>query len=292
MTSPRLPTTTIDRWRSMGIVVACTLAIAVTCAGGARQPAIEDEVDMPGPSDSLRITIVYDNHEFDPRLGTGWGFAAVVELRGHTVLFDTGADAPTLLGNMRALGIDPRSIDAVVLSHAHGDHTGGLQGLLETGIRPTVYLHTFFPAAFKQRLGRRVTVLQTAPGQSVAPGISTTGALDGAVPEQALIVETDRGLVVVTGCAHPGVERMVAAATSLIDRPVHLVMGGFHLRNSRPEEVRALIAEFRRLGVERVAPSHCTGDRPIATFGEAYGSSLIRSGVGFVIELAAVDLHR
>jgi 7,8-dihydropterin-6-yl-methyl-4-(beta-D-ribofuranosyl)aminobenzene 5'-phosphate synthase len=134
----------------MGIVVACVLAIAVTCAGGVRRRAIEDEVDMPGRSDSLRITIVYDNRELAPSLGTSWGFAAVVELRGHTVLFDTGADAPTLLGNMRALGIDPRSIEAVVLSHAHGDHTGGLQGLLETGIRPTVYLHTFFPQAFRR----------------------------------------------------------------------------------------------------------------------------------------------
>jgi 7,8-dihydropterin-6-yl-methyl-4-(beta-D-ribofuranosyl)aminobenzene 5'-phosphate synthase len=126
----------------------------------------------------------------------------------------------------------------------------------------------------------------------VALGISTTGALDGAIPEQALIVETDRGLVVVTGCAHPGVVRVVTAAASLIERPVHLVMGGFHLRTSRPEEVRALIAEFRRLGVERVAPSHCTGDRSIAIFGEAYGASHIRNGVGFVIELAAADLDR
>jgi 7,8-dihydropterin-6-yl-methyl-4-(beta-D-ribofuranosyl)aminobenzene 5'-phosphate synthase len=136
-------------------------------------------------------------------------------------------------------------------------------------------------------------VVETVPGQSVAPGIPTTGALGSSIPEQALIVETAQGLAVVTGCAHPGVVRMVASSASMRDRPVHLVLGGFHLRDSRPAELRTLIAEFRRLGVERVAPSHCTGDRAIAMFADAYGDSFIRSGVGLVIELeTTADVQR
>jgi 7,8-dihydropterin-6-yl-methyl-4-(beta-D-ribofuranosyl)aminobenzene 5'-phosphate synthase len=238
--------------------------------------------------DSLRITVVYDNYRLDPRLESGWGFSALLEYHGHAVLFDTGADGPTLLVNLKTLSIEPRVIEAVVLSHAHGDHIGGLDGLLETGARPTVYLLPSFPEAFKRRIGSRVTVIETEPGQHIGAGISTTGALDDGIPEQALIAETGEGLVVVTGCAHPGVARLVARAESLSGQPVHLVLGGFHLRDSRPDQLRTVIAEFRRLGVERVAPCHCTGDRAIEVLAGEYGADFTRAGVGLVIAIAGV----
>jgi 7,8-dihydropterin-6-yl-methyl-4-(beta-D-ribofuranosyl)aminobenzene 5'-phosphate synthase len=234
-------------------------------------------------ADSLRLTVLYDNYSHDPRLETGWGFAALLEHDGHAVLFDTGADGDALLGNLRALSIDPRSIDAVVLSHAHADHTGGLEMLLATGVRPTVYLLPSFPESFKRRIGSLTTVVETEAGQNIGDRIFTTGELDGGIPEQALIVETDRGLLVVTGCAHPGVARLVARAMALRNQAAHLVLGGFHLRRSAPEELRALIAEFRRLGVEGVAPCHCTGDRAIEMFAAEYGESFIRAGAGLVI---------
>jgi 7,8-dihydropterin-6-yl-methyl-4-(beta-D-ribofuranosyl)aminobenzene 5'-phosphate synthase len=242
---------------------------------------------MDAPADSLRITVLYDNYVHDPRLQTGWGFAALLEYDADTVLFDTGASGPALLANLSTLSIDPRSIDAVVLSHAHGDHTGGLEALLETGVRPTVYLLSSFPASFKQRIGSLTTVVETEAGQYIRDRISTTGELDGGIPEQALIVETARGLVVVTGCAHPGVARMLATAMSLRDASVHLVLGGFHLRQSGPDQLRSLIAEFRRLGVEKVAPSHCSGDPAIEMFAAEYGDDFIRGGAGLVLSVEA-----
>lgn len=87
----------------------------------------------------VTLTIVYDNNAYDPRLRTAWGFACLVEAGDATVLFDTGGDGATLLGNMDALELDPRDIDAIVLSHIHGDHTGGLLALLNRGITPTVF---------------------------------------------------------------------------------------------------------------------------------------------------------
>lgn len=280
--------TKLNRLNAILTVGVCGLTVALIGTAATQAPATQGESGANARADSLRITVLYDNYVHDSRLQTGWGFAAVLEYGEHTVLFDTGADGPALLANLSALSIDPRSIDAVVLSHAHGDHTGGLDALLETGARPTVYLLPSFPEQFKRRIGSLTTVIETEAGQQISDRISTTGEVDGGIPEQAVIVETGRGLVVVTGCAHPGVARMIARAVSLREQSVHLVLGGFHLRSSGPEQLRALIAEFRRLGVEKVAPTHCTGDPAIEMFAAEYGADFIRAGVGLVIGVEAI----
>lgn len=244
-------------------------------------------LETPVPDEkSLTVTIVYDNNTYDERLKSAWGFAALVEYRGHMLLFDTGGDEPTLMENMRTLGIDPTQIESVVLSHAHGDHTGGLSALLETGARPVVYLPPSFPAAFKSRVAEITEVIETAPGSAIAEGILTTGEMGRSIPEQALVIQTDPGLVVITGCAHPGIVAIVEQAHDLLGGSVHLVMGGFHLGGKSGAEIEEILRDFRRLGVERVAPGHCTGERAIAMFAAEYGEDFIQSGVGktFVLD--------
>ncbi len=280
--------TSHNRLNAILTIGVCGLAVALIGAAAAQTPATRGSYEPHERAESLRITVLYDNYVHDSRLQTGWGFAALLENGEHTVLFDTGADGPALLANLSALSIDPRSIDAVVLSHAHGDHTAGLEALLETGVRPTVYVLPSFPEQFKRPIASLTTVVEAEAGQYIVDRISTTGELGGAIPEQALIVETARGLVVVTGCAHPGVARMIASAKSLRGGSVHLALGGFHLLNMGPEQLRALIAEFRQLGVQKVAPTHCTGDTAIETFAAEYGDNFIRAGVGLVISVEAI----
>jgi 7,8-dihydropterin-6-yl-methyl-4-(beta-D-ribofuranosyl)aminobenzene 5'-phosphate synthase len=241
-------------------------------------PAVTPEVQMP-----LTITIVYDNNAYDSRLRTAWGFAALVEYRGQILLFDTGGDAPTLLSNMAALGIEPASIGAVVLSHIHGDHTGGLTGLLAAGAHPTVYVPPSFPSDFKQQVGGIAPVVEVTPGQQIGDGIYTTGEMEGPPAEQALVLQTPSGLAVVTGCAHPGVVQMVEKAGELLDGEIYLVLGGFHLGSKSEPEIAAIIADFRRLGVQKVAPCHCTGDRARAAFAQEYGDDYVAAGAGRVI---------
>ena len=231
----------------------------------------------------LTITVVYDNNSYDSRLRTAWGFSAFVEYHDHTLLFDTGGDGPTLLANMAALGIAPAQIESVVLSHIHGDHVGGLSGLLAAGARPTVYLPPSFPASFKREVAETTTVVEVAPGQRIAEGLFTTGEMGSGILEQALVIETARGLVVITGCAHPGVVQIVARAKELFGDQVYLVLGGFHLGGKRDAEIAAIVADFRRLGVEKVAPCHCTGDRAIAMFAAEYGDDFVQAGVGRVL---------
>lgn len=233
----------------------------------------------------MTFTIVYDNNAYDERLQTNWGFACLVEVGGKTVLFDTGGDSPTLLGNMAKLDLDPREIDAVVLSHAHGDHTGGLAGLLDTGVSPTVYAPTAFSASFKDGVRAHTELVEVTGPMEIFPGVHTTGELGSGIIEQALAVETGAGLVVVTGCAHPGVVEMVRRAQESVGGEVYLVMGGFHLGSASRRRIEAIIADFRDLGVQNSAPCHCTGDAARRMFADSFGENYIPAGVGRVITI-------
>ncbi len=232
---------------------------------------------------ALKITILYDNNSYDPRLKTAWGFAALVETGESTLIFDTGEDGPILLENMRLMGVDPEQIEAVVLSHIHGDHVGGLSSLLGMGIEPVVYLLPSFPEDFKARVREHTEVIEVSPGLSLAEGVFTTGEMAGVVAEQALVLKREEGLVVLTGCAHPGVVEIVQRAKELFGDPVHLVLGGFHLRDFSTLQLMDILAHFRRLEVEKVAPCHCTGDHAIEMFRQEYGEDFIQAGVGQVI---------
>ncbi len=235
--------------------------------------------------ESLAITVVYDNYSFDRRLKTAWGYSALVEYQDHTLLFDTGGDSPTLLSNIGILGIEPGRIESIVISHNHLDHTGGLRGLIKTGIHPAVYLPPSFPPRFKRRTGRKTKIIEVSPGQSISTGLYTTGEMHNRVEEQSLVIKTSRGLVIVTGCAHPGIVKIIERSKELFDLPIHLVMGGFHLRSKSMVEMTSILSDFHRLGVEKVAPSHCTGDQSIARFADAYGEDYIQSGAGKIIHI-------
>jgi 7,8-dihydropterin-6-yl-methyl-4-(beta-D-ribofuranosyl)aminobenzene 5'-phosphate synthase len=236
--------------------------------------------------DAVMITVVYDNIAYDPRLQTAWGFACLVETGEKTILFDTGGDGARLLRNMATLGADPKSIEVVVLSHIHGDHTGGLESLLRTDARPTVYLPRSFPSDFKSRVRAQADVVEVGQAAKIADSVYTTGQMGSGIIEQALVLKTSRGLVVVTGCAHPGIAEMVARAAEIGGDKVYLVLGGFHLGGASEAGVKEIIAEFQRLGVQKVAPSHCTGDNAIRLFREVYREDFIASGAGQIIEIA------
>jgi 7,8-dihydropterin-6-yl-methyl-4-(beta-D-ribofuranosyl)aminobenzene 5'-phosphate synthase len=235
------------------------------------------------------FTVVYDNNDYDSTLRTAWGFACWVEIGEATVLFDTGGDGATLLGNLAELNLDPQAVDAVVLSHIHGDHTGGLADLLGTGARPTVYVPSAFPASFKADVRARTDLVEVTGPMEVLPGVYTTGQMGTNIVEQALVVETSAGPVIVTGCAHPGIVEMVRQAKKATAGEAALVMGGFHLGRASRGQIEDIIAAFRRLGVQRVAPCHCTGDRARRMFVDEYGTDCVLAGVGWVAHVGSSE---
>ncbi len=237
----------------------------------------------------LTITILYDNTAYEPRLRADWGFAALIEYGDHTLLFDTGGDGPTLMENVRELGVDLRAVEAILLSHIHGDHTYGLPSVLDTGITPTVYVPASFPTSFKEDVRAKTTLVEVTDPVEIMPGLHTTGEMGASIIEQALVIETESGSVVVTGCAHPGILHIVRQAKGMVDDDVALVVGGFHLVEASSDRVERIAAELRELGVQQVCPTHCTGDDAIGTFAIEYGDDYVQGGVGRVITVGAAD---
>jgi 7,8-dihydropterin-6-yl-methyl-4-(beta-D-ribofuranosyl)aminobenzene 5'-phosphate synthase len=235
----------------------------------------------------LTITVVHDNYPRADSLKTAWGFSAVVTGAERTILFDTGSDGTLLLENMARLQIEPAGIDIVVLSHVHGDHTGGLTGFLKANARVQVYLPESFPARVKDVVrGYGATVVEVAGPREICPNVYTTGVMGRRVKEQALIVRTQRGLIVLTGCAHPGIARIVEEVRSLHPECILLAMGGFHLEWATAGRVERIIAVFRKHDFQYVAPTHCSGERARHLFEQQYGQHYIEAGVGKTISLA------
>jgi 7,8-dihydropterin-6-yl-methyl-4-(beta-D-ribofuranosyl)aminobenzene 5'-phosphate synthase len=230
------------------------------------------------------MTVLFDNFWTDDRLQTGWGFAALLETPENTVLFDTGADGDILLENMRLMGIDPTTVEAVVISHAHGDHTGGLQALFDAGARPVQVLLSGFQDEMEGTASDSLPLVEATPGQMIVPGVFSTGQVDGPIREQGIFFESEDGLVVVTGCAHPGVVTMVERVRELRSEPLYQVMGGFHMVGAAGEDVEAAIVSFQRLGVQRAGPTHCSGIVAMNAFQRVYGENYVRLGVGRIME--------
>jgi len=256
----------------------------VTVVGPWVEAAMGAEVHAIRPA--LRVTVVYNNVPHAPGLATAWGFAAVIATGTDTVLFDTGGDGPTLLANLRRLGIKPVSIDAVVLSHIYGDHTGGLEDFLARRPDVTVYVPRSFPAAFRRAVARHGARVETVSGpQRLFANLYSTGERGDGTREQALIVDIPAGLVVVTGCAHPDIVAIARAAHTYLGKEIYLLTGGFHLLGRSRGQNRATIDALRKLGVRKVAPSHCTGDEAIAMFRAAWGEDFVEGGCGAVIDV-------
>lgn len=235
---------------------------------------------------TIDITVIYDNNPYREEMETAWGFSCVVKGPEKTILFDTGGDGARLLRNMKKLGIDPREIDMVVLSHIHGDHVGGLHEFLEKNPKVAVYVPESFPERFKKEAeAYGAVVLDVKGALKIHERVYSTGEMGNGIKEQALIVRTDRGLIVITGCAHPGIVEIIESAKALLSDDVLLAIGGYHLGGKSREALRDIISDFRRLGVRYVGPCHCTGDTAMQMFEEEYRDDFVRIGVGRVITL-------
>jgi len=287
-------------------LVAALLAL-VLCTLSAPCPSAASEPTPPATArlvHSAKVTIL---STMLADKGTGeWGFAALVEVDGHAVLFDTGARPDTVLKNAAELHVDLASVTDVVLSHNHADHTGGLvtlrgelrkknpaalsrahvappifwsrpsQGketntMLDTrrayeALGGTFVVHGSFEALFPG-------VYLTGPVPRIHPEknygrhgrvgsvLSPAGIVDDTIPEdQSLVLVTDRGLVVVTGCGHAGIVNTLEYARRSTSTPrVYAVIGGLHLFDATDDTLAWTARELLPMQLAYLLGAHCTG---------------------------------
>jgi 7,8-dihydropterin-6-yl-methyl-4-(beta-D-ribofuranosyl)aminobenzene 5'-phosphate synthase len=299
-------------------ISVCALAVIVLL------PAVRAAAAAETPN---RVTILYDAFGKSSSLTMDFGFAALVEYGGKRILFDTGNNATIFEHNVKALGVDLRSLDFAVMSHRHGDHMGGLAYLLK--VNPTVKIYApkersgvygddppsstwyrkdpslppeqrYYSGAPPEiiRMGSAWTganiqlidkPTEIAPGIYVIALISDKpGTLE--LRELSLAIRTPDGLLLVVGCSHPGVERIMQEATA-IDPHLNILFGGLHqLQTPDPEVERIANVLHDQYKLERIAPGHCTGEPEFAALRRAFGDHYMYAGVGSVVDLSGAKV--
>lgn len=213
----------------------------------------------------MKVIIVYDNVAFRKDLQADWGFSALIETKEIRILFDTGADGHILLSNMQKLGINPRSINEVFISHAHWDHIGGLSAFLDQNPEVKVWA----PPSFQEPKNENTRkAIKLGNPRKLHKGIYSTGELEGI--EQSLCIKTEKGITVIAGCSHPAMKHILQAASQF--GKVYGIIGGLH--GTRPESLKNL---------DLICPTHCTQYK--SEIKSLYPEKYVEGGVGRTIEI-------
>jgi len=231
---------------------------------------------------SVRVTTLIDNDVWKSGLTSAWGLSLYVEMnmerRRHVILMDTSGSFEALSKNASKLGMDLPVIEAIFVTHWHGDHCGSLSHVLPLLKQSTpVYVPSESPFG--------ITDIKEAGGVprvcseplEFMEGAMSTGDLGG---EHSLFMNVrGKGLVILTGCAHPGVISIVKRArwVSGVSR-VCAVIGGFHIFGVHEGK---RVGEFLdEVGVELVSPCHCTSDEVKNAIANILGTRCVRNGSG------------
>jgi len=261
---------TTFRLTSLGILLCLSTLTA-------REPSFSG---IASPNDAVHVTIIYDNYQKEKDLETDWGFACLVEYQGNSLLFDAGRRADLYKKNVKLLEINPEEIPSLFISHEHGDHTAGMPWITE--VNPSV--KCYLPSSYAEQLRASDQLPPNSigvekPMHMYGPFFST-GDSFVKFREQGLVIKTDKGGVLITGCGHPGAVEMVKAAKEELGIEVHTLIGGLHLMQSSDKELEQLSITLKEMGIRKICPTHCTGEKSIAFFKKSYGAGYIQGGTG------------
>jgi 7,8-dihydropterin-6-yl-methyl-4-(beta-D-ribofuranosyl)aminobenzene 5'-phosphate synthase len=235
----------------------------------------------------MRLTLLAEGSTPEQRSRNHWGIAFLINER---MIFDTFGHADVFMSSLAIGGVSLAQISDIVISHDHWDHLAGLWPLLEKSSRATVYLCPGFSQQTKHKIkATGASFVEIVGSKELYPGIFTTGCIGGIyqdkeIEEQAIVAKTPKGLIVLTGCAHPGIVNIVQRVRKNFDQPVTGLIGGFHLNDKGDQEIKAIAFKLKQLGVENISPLHCTGERAQNIFKKIFLEGYHNLKVGFTVE--------
>ena len=239
-----------------------------------------------GIENPVTIRVVYDNYVKSDGLKADWGYAIVIEGLDKYILFDTGANPDIFESNFKKMGIDAGKIDFLILSHEHGDHTDGIPAFVKLKNDIPVIIPCSFSDQFKKKMVKSgLEPLLVKEPVKICTNLYSSGEFSGPIPEQALVLNTKQGLVVMTGCSHPGIAEMLKEIKSTFNKNIYMVFGGFHLLQKSDNEMKKIIDDMKALGVVKCGATHCTGVKQTEMIKEAFGNNFIELGAGNTIVL-------
>lgn len=228
-----------------------------------------------------------------------WGFAALVEIEGKRTLFDTGARPETVLNNLREMKIDLAGVPDVILTHHHRDHTGGLTTLRRDVMKrdpkalatawggkgillPRQPANDFVLVKGEyEATGAKLRIVDKPT--ELAPHVWLTGPIprvhgernwsgttmlraddrseEDTLPEdQALVIDTNQGLIVVSGCGHAGIVNTFEYARKVVrNTNIYAAIGGFHLFDANDQKLEWTAKQLAPMGIQYFLAAHCTG---------------------------------
>lgn len=271
------------------IILIASIILLLSANGVGRSHADMGQ-ERRDSADQVVCTILYNNTSADDPVIADHGFSCLIESGDHSCLFDAGRIPDKFMTNVSQLGVNCSRINSVFISHIHGDHMGGIFDVLAKCVKPALYLPFSYPqtpdephtdksdsdflALLKQLKPFVSEIVQKKESFRIGDLFYSTGMMEDQTYEQALIVSTSRGLIIITGCAHPGILNIVKRAKELMKQDVLFVMGGFHLVSTDSAQVQTIARELRKL-TTYVGPCHCTGEIAQGIFKDVFKEDYI-----------------
>ncbi len=254
----------------------------------------------------MKITILYDDNKLDNNLEKDHGFSAFIEFKDHKILFDTGTKEKILIDNAKKLGINLEKVEHVILSHGHYDHTGGANYFID---RAKIYAHPKIfedkyrdsegkqyigiPLQFKDKLKEKV--IFNKEKKEILPNTFLSGQVnvkkksglyhktrqgytnDWMDDEQFLTIETQKGLIIITGCSHKGLNNIINHILANFQKPIYTIIGGLHLKDASTSEI-AKNAKYLTNFTKEVYYCHCTGEKASKIIEKAINGQKVYAG--------------
>jgi len=217
----------------------------------------------------MDIKLLAEGHTKWDRFIRNWGISFLID---DDILFDTFGKPSVLFRNMKKQNVDIFKIKHIIISHEHWDHINGLWKILKLNNNLTVYICQHTPEAIKTKIKSFGAKIQEIDGQfKIKENVFSIGEMpsnyDG-IYEQALCLKTEKGLVVLTGCAHPEIVQIIEKVKQQFgyNKNIYEVIGGFHLKDSSLQEIKNVVATLKSMDIKKFAPLHCTGKTAVDLF--------------------------